>query len=61
MKIKKYKQKQKKTESLLMVVAIDETLTPILLVSDISFTDFGKSSPNSSFVTGIRELHSCLI
>ena len=44
-----------------MVVAIDETLTPILLVSDISFTDFGKSSPNSSFVTGVRELHSCLI
>ena len=30
-------------------------MTLILLVSDISFTDFGKSSPNGSFVTGVGE------
>ena len=35
-------------------------LDPTLLVSDISFTDLGESSPNNSFVTGICEPQSCL-
>ena len=38
----------------------DETLAPTLLVSEISVTNFGKSSPNSILVTRFCELHSCL-